>query len=61
VKQKQEKRDKEERKKIFDNIMREVDEMRMGVTDAEFWEIVRTIVRKHEKYQDQMKGIPNNK
>ncbi len=58
VKQKQEKRDKEERKKIFLNIMREVDEMRMGVTDAEFWDIVRTIVRKHEQYQDQMKDIP---
>nr|MDO8110021.1 homoaconitate hydratase [Candidatus Sigynarchaeota archaeon] len=58
VKQKQEKRDKEARRKIFHNIMRELDEIRMGVSDAEFWEIVRSVVRKHEQYQDQVKDIP---
>ncbi len=61
VKQKQEKRDKEGRRKIFHNIMRELDEIRMGVSDAEFWEIVRSVIRKHEQYQDKVKDIPKTK
>lgn len=61
VKQKQEKRNKEGRRKIFHNIMHELDEIRMGVSDAEFWDIVRTVVRKHEQYQDEVKNIPKAK
>jgi isopropylmalate/homocitrate/citramalate synthase len=61
VKQKQEKRDKEARRKIFHNIMHELDEIRMGVSDAEFWEIVRSVIRKHEQYQDKVKDIPKMK
>ena len=58
VKQKQEKRDKEERKRIFHNIFREIEEIRMGVSDDEFWDIVRQTIAKHEKYRDQERGIP---
>jgi isopropylmalate/homocitrate/citramalate synthase len=61
VKQKQEKRDKEARRKIFHNIIHELEEIRMGVTDAEFWSIVKDVVRKHEQYQDQVKAIPKSK
>ena len=59
VKQKQERRDKDERRKIFTNVMRELEEMRMGVSDKEFWEIVKKIVKKHEKYQTQFDSLPN--
>ncbi|MHA1680515.1 MAG: homocitrate synthase/isopropylmalate synthase family protein [Promethearchaeota archaeon] len=58
VKNKQEKRDKIGRKELFANVMREMGEMRMGVSDSEFWEIVRTVIRKHEKYQDQVDSLP---
>jgi len=61
VKQKQEKRDKQGRRKIFHNIMHELDEIRMGVSDAEFWEIVRTVVRKHEELAESSKNIPKTK
>jgi len=58
VKQKQERRDKEGRRKIFHNIMHELDEIRMGVTDKEFWDIVKNVVRKHEELAESSKKIP---
>ncbi len=61
VKAKQERRDKEDRRKIFHNIIHELEEIRMGVSDAEFWSIVRDVVKKHEQYQDKVKDIPKGK
>jgi isopropylmalate/homocitrate/citramalate synthase len=58
VKQKQERKDKEDRKRIFHNILKEMEEIRMGVTDEEFWEIIRTVIKKHVEYQDQEKNLP---
>lgn len=58
VKQKQEKRDKDDRKRIFRNIFKEIEDLRMGVSDEEFWEIVRATVRKHEGLHGQEKDIP---
>ncbi|MHA1792265.1 MAG: homocitrate synthase/isopropylmalate synthase family protein [Promethearchaeota archaeon] len=60
VKEKQERRDKTGRKEVFKNIMKELEEMRMGVTDNEFWDIVRGVIRKHEQYQEKVNKIPEN-
>ncbi|NMC05227.1 MAG: hypothetical protein GYA24_08450 [Candidatus Lokiarchaeota archaeon] len=61
VKAKQERRDKEARRKIFHSIIKELEEIRMGVSDAEFWSIVRDVIKKHEQYQDKVKDIPKGK
>ncbi|MFX0102314.1 MAG: homoaconitate hydratase [Candidatus Hodarchaeota archaeon] len=61
VKEKQEKKDKIARQKIFKHIMDELQLISTGVTDDEFWHIVLEKIRNNEKYKDQEKNIPPTK
>lgn len=58
VKEKQEKKDKITRKKIFRHIMEELHLISTGVTDEEFWNIVLEQIRNNAQYKDQEKHIP---